>query len=59
MAMISNFSYEKNILNLAKQLLAEANFHSVSNLLMLSVIYFIEEFLKKQRKEGIIMFLFV
>jgi hypothetical protein len=33
MAMISNFSYEKNILNLAKQLLAEANYGSVSQLL--------------------------
>ena len=33
MAMISNFSYEKNILDLAKQLLAEANYASVSKLL--------------------------
>lgn len=37
MAMISNFSYEKNILILGKQLLGEANFFSVSNLLSDSV----------------------
>lgn len=42
MAMISNFSYEKNILDLAKQLLAEANYASVSKLLTHCVLILID-----------------